>query len=148
MTGMAPTAAPASVTERLANGGFRLTPQRQHVYQVLLDRPDHPTAEEVFLRAKETRPEISLATVYNCLDALVRCGLVKQVNVERSATRFCPNMREHTHFFCESCGGIFDLDLTAADALGSLELPRGFKAMHLELSVRGLCRDCISRQTG
>jgi len=148
MTGITPTAAPASVIERLATGGFRLTPQRQHVYQVLLDRPDHPTAEEVFLRAKETRPEISLATVYNCLDALVRCSLVKQVNVDRSATRFCPNMREHTHFYCEDCGGIFDLDLAAADTLGALELPRGFKAMHLELSVRGLCRDCISRQTG
>ena len=79
MMGTAPTAAPASVTEKLATVGFRLTPQRQHVYQVLLDRPDHPTAEEVFLRAKETRPEISLATVYNCLDALVRCRLVKQV---------------------------------------------------------------------
>jgi len=112
------------------------------------DRPDHPTAEEVFLRAKETRPEISLATVYNCLDALVRCGLVKQVNVDRSATRYCPNMQEHTHFFCEGCGRISDLDYTAAEALGGVQLPRGFKATHWELSVRGLCRDCISRQTG
>ena len=148
MTGTASTPAPASVTEKLATVGFRLTPQRQHVYQVLLDRPDHPTAEEVFLRAKEMRPEISLATVYNCLDALVRCGLVKQVNVDRSASRFCPNMREHTHFYCESCGGIFDLELTAAKALAGFELPRGYKATHFDLSVRGLCRGCISRQTG
>ena len=148
MTGTAPMVASASVTEKLATNGFRLTPQRHHVYQVLLDRPDHPTAEEVFLRAKEIRPDISLATVYNCLDALVRCGLVKQVNVDRSATRFCPNMREHTHFFCEGCGRIFDLDYGAAQTLGGVQLPRGFKARHLELSVRGLCRDCISRQTG
>src|SRR5512138_2163858 len=123
MTGMAGASAAASVTERLATNGLRLTPQRQQVYQVLLDRPDHPTAEGVFLRAKTTRPEISLATVYNCLDALVRCGLVKQVNLDRSATRFCPNMREHTHFFCESCGGIFDLDLAAAAVLQGLRLP-------------------------
>ena len=148
MTGSPSTAAAASVTEKLATGGFRHTPQRQHVYQVLLDRPDHPTAEEVFLRAKETRPEISLATVYNCLDALVRCDLVKQVNVDRSATRFCPNMREHAHFFCESCGGVYDLEPATGDVLGGIRLPRGYKARHLELSIRGLCRDCISRQTG
>ncbi len=148
MMGVPSTEASARVTEKLATNGFRLTPQRQHVYQVLLDRPDHPTAEEVFLRAKETRPDISLATVYNCLDALVRCGLVKQVNVERSATRFCPNMQEHTHFYCEGCNRIFDLDVTATDTLGGLRMPRGFKAMQVELSVRGLCRDCISRQTG
>ena len=35
-------------------------------------------------------PEISMATVYNCLDALVKCGLVRQVNLDRGATRFLP----------------------------------------------------------
>ena len=56
---------------RLATGGFRFTPQREHVYGVLLEERDHPTAEQVFLRAKKAMPDISMATVYNCLDALV-----------------------------------------------------------------------------
>ena len=63
-------------SERLATGGFRFTPQREHVYAVLLQKRDHPTAEEVFIRAKREMPDISMATVYNCLDALVECGLV------------------------------------------------------------------------
>ena len=37
------------------DGGFRFTPQRQHVYDVLLEKRDHPTAEEVFIRAKQRR---------------------------------------------------------------------------------------------
>src|SRR4051812_12004154 len=57
---------------QLTTGGFRSTPQREHVYSVLLHKRDHPTAEEVFLRAKPQMPEISMATVYNCLDALVK----------------------------------------------------------------------------
>ena len=133
---------------KLANNGFRFTPQRQHVYQVLLERRDHPTTEEVFLRAKAAMPEISMATVYNCLDALVRCGLVRQVNLDRAATRYCPNMREHSHFYCEACGGIFDIEPGAGAPSGRIELPRGFKALHYELSVRGFCQDCFSRQTG
>ena len=60
------------LNERLAAGGFRFTPQREHVYAVLLRKRDHPTAEEVFIRAKREIPDISMATVYNCLDALVR----------------------------------------------------------------------------
>ena len=32
-------------------------------------------------------PTISMATVYNCLETLVTCGLVKQVNIEREPTR-------------------------------------------------------------
>src|SRR5437763_15467381 len=99
------------LTERLNTGCFRFTPQREHVYTVLLQKRDHPTAEEVFIRAKREMPDISMATVYNCLDALVKCGLARQVTLERGAARFCPNMQEHCHFYCDNCGGVFDIGL-------------------------------------
>ena len=130
------------INERLATSGFRFTPQREHVYNVLLEERDHPTAEQVFLRAKNGMPDISMATVYNCLDALVKCGLVKQVSLDRGAMRFCPNMHEHCHFYCESCGGVYDIDLTRARP--EVPMPRGFKATHLELSIRGLCPACAA----
>ena len=132
------------INERLATGGFRFTPQREQVYQVLLRERDHPTAEQVFLRAKKGMPDISMATVYNCLTALVKCGLVKQVNLDRGAMRFCPNMQEHCHFYCENCGGVYDIDLTRARP--EVPMPRGFKATHLELSIRGLCRECAAKR--
>ena len=131
------------INERLATSGLRLTPQREHVYNVLIEERDHPTAEQVFLRSKKDMPDISIATVYNCLDALVKCGLVKQVNLDRGATRFCPNMHEHCHFYCESCGGVYDIDLTRTRP--EIPMPRGFKATQLELSIRGLCPDCGAR---
>src|ERR1044071_6378929 len=96
---------------RLASGGFRFTPQREQVYGVLLQKRDHPTAEQVFIRAKNRMPDISMATVYNCLDALVKCGLVRQVALDRGATHFCPNMTEHCHFYCDTCQGGFDVQL-------------------------------------
>ncbi len=130
---------------RLANSGFRFTPQRQHVYDVLLSKRDHPTAEEVFIRAKQGMSDISIATVYNCLDALVKCDLVKQVNLDRAATRYCPNMKEHSHFYCDECGGIHDIDLPSA-AQVNLNLPRGFRVKHYEVSLRGLCRHCTAKQ--
>ena len=78
--------------------GLRLTKQRQEVYQVLLEQRDHPTANEVYHRVRKKLPSISLATVYNCLEALVNHGLVNQVNFERSSSRFCPNLVDHGHF--------------------------------------------------
>ncbi|MEG2586361.1 MAG: transcriptional repressor, partial [Akkermansia sp.] len=68
-------------------GGLRLTRQRQEVYQTLLEQRDHPTAGEVYLRVRNKMPSISLATVYNCLDALVVHKLVKQVNFDREPSR-------------------------------------------------------------
>jgi Fe2+ or Zn2+ uptake regulation protein len=136
----------ARVSEQLATSGFRFTRQRQQVYDVLVQRRDHPTAEEVFLRSKQRMPEISLATVYNCLDALVRSGLVKQVQLDRGASRFCPNMHEHCHFHCEQCGGIFDIDLDRSTV--PIPVPRGFRASQFDLSIRGSCPECAAARKG
>jgi Fur family peroxide stress response transcriptional regulator len=127
--------------ERLARGGFRFTPQREHVYAVLLRKRDHPTAEQVFIRAKREMREISMATVYNCLDALVKCGLARQVTLERGAARFCPNMREHCHFYCDGCDSVFDIDLPAE---AGIALPRGYRAERYDIAIHGRCPVCAS----
>lgn len=130
------------LNERLATSGLRFTVQRQHVYDSLLQKQDHPTAEEVFMRTKQTNPDISMATVYNCLDALVKCNLVRQVNVNRGATRYCPNMKDHSHFVCDDCGGVYDVDLMKAE---HFNLPTGFLIHHLEISIRGICPSCSAK---
>ena len=127
------------LNERLATRGFRFTPQREQVYAVLLRKRDHPTAEEVFIRAKREIPDISMATIYNCLDALVECGLARQVTLERGATRFCPNMREHGHFYCDQCQSVFDIGLPAEPRIA---LPKGFRAERYDVAIHGRCPAC------
>lgn len=127
-----------TLVQRLADGGLRATPQREMVYEVLLEKRDHPTADEVFARAKSRMPAISLATVYNCLEALVGCGLVKQVNHERSPTRYCPNLHEHAHFHDLETGRVFDIDLPEG-LISQLKtvLPSGYDAAKVELNFHG-----------
>ena len=132
----------SAFNERLATRGFRFTPQRQRVYDVLLKERDHPTAEEVFMRAKRNLPRISMATVYNCLAALVKCGLVRQVTLEPGAARFCPNMHEHCHFYCDACDSVFDIELPRA---ATVALPRGFKAERYDVAIHGQCPACSRR---
>lgn len=135
--------APAGYEETISHNGHRLTPQRREVYNVLLEERDHPTATEVFMRTKQRMPAISLATVYNCLETLVACGLARQVNVEREATRFCPNLREHGHFVCESCGTVIDMpvrpDRTLPDVL---RIPQRATVSRSEVTIRGTCPSC------
>ena len=128
------------IDQRLATSGFRFTPQRQQVYDVLIGQRDHPTAEEVFFRARQESPEISIATVYNCLTALVKCGLIRQVTLERGAARFCPNMSEHCHFHCQECDSVFDMDWPKT----RIDLPKGFVAHRYELAVHGRCAACAA----
>lgn len=124
---------------------FRLTKQRREVFEVLTARRDHPTATEVFLRVKEKVPGISLATVYNCLETLTHNGLVKQVNLDRSPSRYCPNLDDHAHFHCESCGHISDIAIKDPLALeAGLALPAGSEVHRTEIAIRGLCPACAT----
>jgi Fe2+ or Zn2+ uptake regulation protein len=132
---------PRSLLQRLERSGLRYTKQRDHIFQVVAESHDHPTAEDIFQRAKRRIPEISFATVYNSLSALVQCGLVRQVTIEKSPARFCPNMREHCHFVCESCGDVTDMPLPDGAPL-PLDLPKGFKLSNFDLSLRGTCPAC------
>jgi Fur family peroxide stress response transcriptional regulator len=125
----------------MVQGGLRLTPQRRQVYEVLMDKRDHPTATEVFIRAQKRMPSISLATVYNCLETMVGSGLVKAVHVDREPTRFCANLREHGHFHCTECGQISDIEFSQNQDKG-WELPSGFLVTQHDVSLRGLCADC------
>lgn len=119
-------------------GGLRMTKQRKEVYGVLLEVRDHPSAQDVFLRAKEKMPSISLATVYNCLEALVNHGLVNQVNFDRSPTRYCPNLARHSHFQDESTGIIHDIFFKDGVKLEDfLDLPQGVDIRAVELTLKG-----------
>jgi Fur family peroxide stress response transcriptional regulator len=122
----------------LSAHGLRSTRQRDHVFAVLLAKRDHPTAEEVFERSQQGMPSISLATVYNCLENLVASGLVKQVNIEREPSRYCPNLAEHAHFHCRQTGRVYDIALPPSVVFHLKEiLPEIFTADSIEIAFHG-----------
>lgn len=142
MNAVLPNTGSLELSERLATSGLRITAQRQRVFDILLQKRDHPTAEEVFMRVKQTMPEISIATVYNCLDALVTCNLVRQLKLDRGAARYCPNMSEHFHFSCEHCGEVFDIEVAEVSEAPKIRLPSGFQLARCEVSLHGACPNC------
>ena len=122
----------------LKERGLRSTKQRLCVYDVILEKRDHPTADDIFLRVRNKLPKISFATVYNCLETFVGCGLVKKINLDRTSSRYCPNLSPHAHFKCSKTGQIIDLPLKE-DTLQSLQsiLPEGFSLSGFDLSFHG-----------
>jgi Fur family peroxide stress response transcriptional regulator len=129
--------------ESIALDGLRLTRQRKHVYEVLLGRQDHPTAMEVFLRAKPEMESLSLATVYNVLETLSERGLVRKVHLDSGSMRYCANHAKHGHFTCTGCGAVLDVPLRPGAELEKLhQLPRGYTVTQQEVALRGLCATC------
>jgi len=68
--------------------GQKLTPQREAVFQVILEREDHPTASDIFEAARQRLPTISYATVYNSLrylkeDMVSKVALMRWKQIHR-----------------------------------------------------------------
>ena len=150
-TNRSKTPAPPSGLEcRMAVLGTdaRLTPHRREVFKILAESTDHPTAIDLFDRAKNRTPRISLATVYNCLEHLTSHGLIKQVNVERAQTRYCANLHEHVHFHCEACGQVSDaLPAAPLDPHHFWQLPKGAKVTRNDVAIHGLCPSCAEKKS-
>ena len=129
---------PAEIEVPEEISGLRMTRQRQEVYRILVQERNHPTANDVFMRVKDRLPNISLATVYNCLEALVQHGIIRQVNFERESSRYCPNLSEHGHFHDSATGVIHDVDFKPGISLADvLELPPGAMIEDIEITLRG-----------
>jgi len=144
MAQLLPKEAQELLEDTLARHGLRNTRQREHVFSVLLRRRDHPTADEVYARSRSGIDAVSLATVYNCLETLVNCGLVRAVNYEREPTRYCPNLHEHAHFQDRSTGRVYDVDIPI-DIMARLKkvLPEGFEADTMELYFHGKANETV-----
>lgn len=136
MPPQSPPPEPMEIPEEI--NGLRMTRQRQEVYRYLMEGRCHPTANEVFMRIKQSLPNISLATVYNCLEALVQHKIVRQVNFDREPSRYCPNLDEHGHFHDEVTGTIHDVKFKPGINLSDLlDLPPNTVIKDIEITLRG-----------
>ncbi len=121
----------------------KLTRQRDAVLQVIREREDHPTANEIFQAARLRLPTISYATVYNSLRYLKEAGLVHEIKFGDSASRYDRETDRHDHAICDDCGRLVDFDLPqAADLMQAAARKSRFKPESVHLTLRGLCPDC------
>jgi Fe2+ or Zn2+ uptake regulation protein len=76
---------------------LRCTRQRELVYSALAATTGHPTAEELYRAVRDREPGLSLATVYNTLEALVECGLSRRISNGHGPAHYDADMQPHVH---------------------------------------------------
>ena len=132
---------PTELAQVFREKQLKLTPQRQLLFGLLHENDSHPTAESLFEIASKQMPGISLRTIYQTLGELADMGELQLVDLGNGAMRFDPNMGEHQHFVCGSCGAIHDVDITSAPKLraGSAE---GFAVEEIGVVFHGRCDRC------
>lgn len=122
--------------------GLPVTMQRRVILEAVLERDDHPTAEQIHEAVQKQIPQLSRTTIYRVLDALVDFGLIRRLH-QTGAVRFDGKIVRHHHLVCVHCGKIMDL---ADRSLDELPLPKhkfqGFKIEDFSVQFSGTCPDC------
>jgi len=126
--------------------GLPVTMQRRVILEAVLQRDDHPTADQIYEAVQEHIPQLSRTTIYRVLDAFVDLGIIRRLH-QTGAARFDGKINRHHHVVCVHCGKIVDLEDRNLDQLsppkGKLQ---GFKIDDYSVQFSGTCPDCQKRQ--
>ena len=121
--------------------------QREAVYDFLMTRKDHPTADFIYENVRKTFPNISLGTVYRNLNLLVELGQAQRFSTYDGYDHFDGNPAPHYHFVCNKCICVLDIDTPANDGLEALVSSCfGGKIDGHAVLFNGLCSSCMSSE--
>ncbi len=135
------------ITQTLRENGLKVTPQRIAIYNMLLETHAHPTAETIYKTLSPQHPAMSLATIYKTLDFFKQVGLVQELNVGESSSRYDAMVTPHPHLICTHCGKVEDLMIDELSHLHQ-KLPQdiGFDITFEQLLFYGICHSCKEKE--
>jgi Fur family peroxide stress response transcriptional regulator len=125
--------------------GYRMTPQRAAILEVLEGNREHLSAEDVHRRARERYPSISLATVYNTLELFLRQGRIREVATGGPRKRFDPDTAEHSHIICDTCARVADVGRLFPVRLKEGE-KMGYEISGARVEFHGRCPECRKKE--
>jgi len=125
--------------------GLRCTKQREVIYRVLADCKSHPTAEELHEQVRAAESGLSLATVYNTLEAFSARGLCRSLPSANGggAARYDADLSDHVHLTTAD-GKVLDvpddlserlLDGLSEDLISELERRTGLRIGRISLQL-------------
>lgn len=132
----------------LRRRGFKLTPQRQLIFDVLTEDRGHHTPEEIFQRVHTKSPAVNRATVYRTLELLHKLQLVTLAHgTDNQLVYELAEQPPHHHLVCERCNRVEEIGHEQLAAI-FLEIERnyGFSVRSDHLMLFGLCRHCRGDQ--
>jgi Fe2+ or Zn2+ uptake regulation protein len=134
----------AELISALHERGQRVTLPRLLVHRCVRRAAAHVTPDQVHAELSPAHPGLSPATIYGTLDLLDELGFVRRVSTPRGTALYDPRTDEHHHVICRVCGRLQDVDAPVdTAAVESAARAAGFAVEHGQVTLSGLCPDCL-----
>ena len=127
----------SNVLRTIKSAGLRPTRQRLALSRLLFDGKNrHVTAEGLHSEAILSGQKISLATVYNVLNAFTSADLLKEIIVDSGCSYFDTNITEHHHIFNEDNNELTDIKLENVQLKGLPIINSREKLQRIDVIIR------------
>ncbi|MFQ3573363.1 MAG: Fur family transcriptional regulator [Thermodesulfovibrionales bacterium] len=133
------------VIKHLKEKGYKITPQRKAIIDIIINNRDHPSTSEIIRLARSIYPNISVSTVYYTIALLKREGLIREIEFYDKDNRYDTNLNHHINLICESCGKIIDFDNPLPISIDDIFEKFGFKTVQTRYEYYGYCKTCLSK---
>jgi Fur family transcriptional regulator, iron response regulator len=125
--------------DKLRLSGLRPTKQRLKICEVLFNREKtfHFTINDLAKSILEQLNEkISLATVYNTVDAFKNKGYLKEISINSDKSYFDTNITNHHHFYDEDTNQLIDCDNDDIEKINIKKNITGKKINSVEVLIK------------
>jgi Fur family transcriptional regulator, ferric uptake regulator len=139
----------AKAGSALRTSGYRLTKQRQLVWDTLRRTRRHLSAEEIGSALRRQRQAVDMATIYRSLDVLQRLGLIQSSRLGERQYFEIAEPGEHYHLVCDDCGRATHIEgEDLAEVLDHITGAHHFAVRSADLIVHGWCDKCQAKAVG
>lgn len=130
----------------LKKKGYKLTPQRKVILDIIHHADAHLTADDIYLKVKERVLGVNRSTVYRTLELLASLKLVVRSELGPSHVYHHSEEGHHHHLVCRNCGGVVDCEDDILVSLkGKLIKEYGFTADLHHHVIQGVCKSCLGK---
>lgn len=129
---------------KLKERGYRATPQRVALLNVVATSEGHPSATQIFEQMRRQFPTTTLATVYKTLALLKEMREVLELEFSGAENRYDGSKPyPHLHLLCIECRRIIDPETARLSRLpAKVARDTGYQIVGQRFDLYGVCPEC------